>query len=66
VLIAVLRAVWGKLNEQVILYWLANADAISGVVLDQVIPRIKQYGRIAACGAISGEENVHPGGMHSY
>jgi NADPH-dependent curcumin reductase CurA len=54
VLIAVWRAVWGKLNEQVVLYWLANADAISGVILDQVIPRIKQYGRIAACGAIAG------------
>ncbi|KAG1785414.1 uncharacterized protein HD556DRAFT_1314273 [Suillus plorans] len=26
----------------------------NGVVLDQVIPRIKQHGRIAACGAISG------------
>lgn len=29
-------------------------DSVGGVVLDQVIPRIKQYGRIAACGAISG------------
>jgi NADPH-dependent curcumin reductase CurA len=46
--------VWGKLSEQEILDLLANADGISGVVLDQVIPRIKQFGRIAACGAISG------------
>ncbi|KIK36639.1 hypothetical protein CY34DRAFT_811136 [Suillus luteus UH-Slu-Lm8-n1] len=32
----------------------AYFDSVSGVILDQVIPRIKQYGRIAACGAISG------------
>ncbi|KAG2038678.1 hypothetical protein BDR03DRAFT_1009656 [Suillus americanus] len=32
----------------------AYFDSVGGFVLDQVIPRIKQNGRIAACGAISG------------
>lgn len=32
----------------------AYFDSVGGVILDQVIPRIKQNGRIAACGAISG------------
>ncbi|KAG1841051.1 hypothetical protein C8R48DRAFT_781506 [Suillus tomentosus] len=32
----------------------AYFDNVGGFVLDQVIPRIKQHGRIAACGAISG------------
>ncbi|KAG2127619.1 chaperonin 10-like protein [Suillus bovinus] len=37
-----------------ILLLLAKSNALAVFVLDQVIPRIKAHGRIAACGAISG------------